>query len=73
MEKVCDLYNRMCINCCECDICDLDGNKTCDNCGKCIDGSSNFRTVKFSELLSTSKEKTDTSTKPKKVYKLKKS
>ena len=33
----CELYDRMCTGCGECDICDLDPNKICDNCGKCID------------------------------------
>ncbi len=40
MEKVkgmpCVLYERECIGCLECETCDLDENKVCDNCGKCI-------------------------------------
>ena len=32
----CVLYDRECTGCMECDMCDLDPNKTCDNCGKCI-------------------------------------
>ena len=32
----CVLYERECIGCLECEICDLDSNKTCDNCGKCL-------------------------------------
>ena len=35
-RKECVLYERDCINCGECDICDLDENKICDNCGKCL-------------------------------------
>lgn len=35
--KQCVLYDRECINCMECEICDLDENKICDNCGKCLD------------------------------------
>ena len=31
----CELYDRECIGCLECEICDLDPNKVCDNCGKC--------------------------------------
>ena len=31
------LYERDCIGCLECETCDLDPNKTCDNCGKCIE------------------------------------
>ena len=33
----CVLYDRECINCGECDMCDLNPLKVCDNCGKCID------------------------------------
>ena len=33
----CVLYDRDCIGCMECEICDLDPNKICDNCGKCLD------------------------------------
>ena len=34
--QMCVLYERECIGCLECEICDLDKNKICDNCGKCI-------------------------------------
>lgn len=33
----CVLYERDCIGCLECETCDLDPNKVCNNCGKCID------------------------------------
>ncbi len=33
----CVLYDRDCIGCLECEMCDLDPNKVCDNCGKCLD------------------------------------
>lgn len=36
-EKDCVLYDRKCVGCMECEICDLDPNKICDNCGKCLD------------------------------------
>lgn len=36
--KKCILYeNRVCNDCGECLVCDLDPNKLCDNCGKCIE------------------------------------
>ena len=35
--KQCELYDRECIGCLECEVCDLDENKICDNCGKCLD------------------------------------
>ena len=38
--KKCILYDdRICNDCGECLICDLDPNKLCDNCGKCISSS----------------------------------
>ncbi len=40
MEKrvqECVLYDRECVGCMECQMCDLDPKKTCNNCGKCID------------------------------------
>ena len=37
LTKDCVLYERECIDCGECDVCDLDENKICDNCGKCLD------------------------------------
>ena len=33
----CVLYERDCIGCLECETCDLDPMKVCDNCGKCIE------------------------------------
>ena len=32
----CVLYDRECIGCLECEICDLDESKICDNCGRCL-------------------------------------
>lgn len=38
MEKrECVLYDRECIGCMECEICDLNPDKICDNCGECLD------------------------------------
>ncbi len=41
MEKIdrkeCVLYDRECTGCMECEVCDLDENKICDNCGKCLE------------------------------------
>ena len=40
MEKrvqECVLYDRECVGCMECQMCDLDPTKTCNNCGKCMD------------------------------------
>ncbi len=36
MNKKCVLYDRDCNDCGECEYCDLDPEKICDNCGKCL-------------------------------------
>ncbi len=36
-ENDCVLYDRACMLCGECDRCDLNPDKTCDNCGACIE------------------------------------
>ena len=46
MEKRCVLYDRDCINCMECEFCDLDPTKICDNCEKCL----NPEGKKYNEL-----------------------
>ena len=45
MKKECVLYDRVCINCGECDICDLDPKKKCDNCGACLEMDDDYSTV----------------------------
>ena len=54
--KECVLYDRECINCGECDMCDLDPNKVCDNCGKCIDGVNDYNAVKITKIIDDSKK-----------------
>ncbi len=36
-REECVLYDRECIGCMECEVCDLDESKVCDNCGKCLE------------------------------------
>ena len=49
--KQCVLYDRECIDCGECDVCDLDPNKICDNCGKCISSDEPYRSVIIDEII----------------------
>ena len=35
--KECLLYDRECIDCGECLVCDLDPTKKCDSCGQCLE------------------------------------
>ena len=49
-QHPCLLYDRECIGCGECDRCDLDPNKICDNCMKCILGEAEYRAVSITEI-----------------------
>lgn len=45
-QKECLLYDgELCDGCGECDRCDLDPNKICDNCMKCMGEEVDFRAV----------------------------
>ena len=51
--KECILYDRECINCNECNMCDLDPKKICDNCEKCLKLSDNdYKEIIIDEILS---------------------
>ena len=52
-ERRCVLYDRPCIECGECDMCDLDPSKVCDNCGKCVGlgGAADYRAVKVDGIV----------------------
>ncbi len=51
MEKECVLYDRKCIDCGECLVCDLDSSKICDNCCACIDDGEDYRSLNILEFL----------------------
>ena len=44
-NEQCVLYDRMCIDCGECDRCELDPEKNCDNCMKCVTEDQHFRSI----------------------------
>lgn len=48
--KQCVLYDRECIDCGECDRCDLDPDKICDNCMKCVMGDDEYLTLPIDEI-----------------------
>ena len=48
--KKCVLYDRICNDCGECDRCDLDPNKICDNCMKCVLGDDEYRAVLIDQV-----------------------
>lgn len=48
----CVLFDRACIECGECDRCDLDPSKLCDNCMQCIkDEAADFRAIRIDGVL----------------------
>ncbi len=55
--KQCILYDRPCTDCGECDRCDLDPSKICDNCCKCIEVKKDFEEIKISRIILDPKEK----------------
>lgn len=48
--KKCFIYERDCIECGECNMCDLDTEKVCDNCGKCIEVDSDYAEIKIESI-----------------------
>ena len=50
LHRPCVLYDRECIDCGECDRCDLDPDKICDNCMKCVLGEAEYRSVGIDEI-----------------------
>ena len=51
----CVLYDRECIGCMECEACDLDPDKICDNCGKCLD-IKEFAAIKIDGIVGLDEE-----------------
>ncbi len=41
---------KICDNCNECNVCDLDPNKICDSCGKCIDSGESERKIEIDRI-----------------------
>ncbi len=49
--KQCILKDGPCQNCGECDRCDLDRTKICNNCGKCIAENAETRAIKIDSVI----------------------
>lgn len=60
-RRTCVLYDRECIECGECNICDLDSSKVCDNCGKCIGLNSDleYLAIKIDGIIDGTMDITD--------------
>ncbi len=50
-KKECVLMDRECIDCGECDRCDLDPSKICDNCCACIDKDADYKSIEIDEII----------------------
>ena len=50
-RKQCVLYDRECIGCGECDRCDLDPDKICDNCMKCLRTGADYNAIEIDEII----------------------
>ena len=50
-DKECELYDRACINCGECNLCDLVEDKICDNCGKCIEDDRDYIKIQIEKIF----------------------
>ena len=57
VHKECVLYDRECIGCGECDRGDLDPNKICDNCMKCVQGNSEYRAIRIDGIVMSEEDK----------------
>ncbi len=51
MEKSCILEEKVCNNCGECNLCDLNPAKICDDCGKCIESDFDSRAIEISGII----------------------
>lgn len=50
-KKECVLMDRECFDCGECDICDLNPDKICNNCCVCIDNKADYKSVEIDEII----------------------
>lgn len=55
-KSECVLMDRDCIDCGECDLCDLDRNKICDNCCQCIDSDSEYKGIYIDDIIESDSE-----------------
>ena len=49
--RECVLHERPCVECGECDHCDIDPEKICDNCKKCLLTDAEYRAIRIDGVL----------------------
>lgn len=55
-NEPCILEDRLCTECGECDCCELDSDKICDNCCKCIDSEADYLGIEVDDILINTEE-----------------
>lgn len=55
----CILYDRECIECGECNRCDLDPDKVCDNCKRCLHLDADYLAVHIDGVLTDEERLSD--------------
>ncbi|MDL2206807.1 hypothetical protein LJC33_07865 [Eubacteriales bacterium OttesenSCG-928-N13] len=57
MAQMCVLTeDTMCVECGECSRCDLNPEKTCDNCLKCVKSDADYLAIEIDEVIEDSEE-----------------
>lgn len=52
MIKPCVLYDdKICDDCGECNVCDLNPNKICDNCMECLKSGADYNAIEIDEII----------------------
>ena len=51
VHRRCVLYDRECIGCGECDHCDLDPGKICDNCMQCVKNDADYIGISIDDIV----------------------
>ena len=52
LGEPCELEDRPCTQCGECDLCDQNPNKQCDSCGQCIEfPDGDFAEIEIDDIL----------------------
>ncbi|MGI6151624.1 MAG: hypothetical protein ACOYIR_06700 [Christensenellales bacterium] len=49
--RKCVIYERECIECGECNLCDLEPGKLCDNCMRCVEDGSDYHGVIIKDII----------------------
>ena len=47
----CIIEDRLCTECGECDYCEINADKICDNCCQCLSSEADFRGIDIDEIL----------------------